>query len=114
MQKFKLPPDILSEISFHLVRNMEPRLHNIIREVMDTVTKEAREELQKLVAAQAGASYESADKLKDLRKSIARLDQRVAEMTEALQPPAEVNIKPKTISLTAEEEALIKSIRGDK
>ena len=31
---------------------------------MDTVTKEAREELQKLVAAQAGASYESADKLK--------------------------------------------------
>ena len=114
MKSFQLPPEILSEIAFHLVGNMEPRLHNIIRDVMDSVTMESREDLQKLVAAQAGASYESADKLKDLRKSIARLDQRVAEMTEALQPPAEVNIKPKTISLTAEEEALIKSIRGDK
>ena len=114
MQKFKLPPDILSEISFHLVSNMEPRLHNIIREVMDTVTKEAREELQKMVAAQAGASYENADKLKALRDSITRLQHCVAQMAENMPFPAEPNIKSKTISLTAEEEALIKSIRGDK
>jgi hypothetical protein len=42
------------------------------------------------------------------------LEQRGAEMTEAFQPSAEVNVKPKTISLTAEEEARIKSIRGNK
>ena len=47
MKTFQLPPELVSEISFHLVSNMEPRLHKIIREVMDTVTKEARDELQK-------------------------------------------------------------------
>ena len=114
MKTFQLPPDLVSEISFHLVKNMEPRLHNIIREIMDTVTKEARDELGKLVAAQAGAHYESADKLKALRDSINRLQHCVAQMAENMTPPAEVTIKSKTISLTAEEEALIKSIRGDK
>ena len=114
MKTFQLPPDLVSEISFHLVKNMEPRLHNIIREIMDTVTKEARDELGKLVAAQAGAHYESADKLKALRDSINRLQHCVAQMAENMPPPAEPNIKSKTISLTAEEEALIKSIRGDK
>ena len=114
MKTFQLPPDLVSEISFHLVKNMEPRLHNIIREIMDTVTKEARDELQKMVAAQAGASYENSDKLKALRDSINRLQHCVAQMAENMPPPAEPNIKSKTISLTAEEEALIKSIRGDK
>ena len=114
MKTFQLPPDLVSEISFHLVKNMEPRLHNIIREIIDTVTKEARDELQKMVAAQAGASYENADKLKALRDSINRLQHCVAQMAENMPPPAEPNIKSKTISLTAEEEALIKSIRGDK
>lgn len=121
MKTFQLPPEILSEIAFHLVGNMEPRLHNIIRDVMDSVTMESRDELQKLVAAQAGASYESADKLKDLRKSIARLEQRVAELAEASQPLPEAALKANTkkssrlpVMLTAEEEALIQSIRGDK
>ena len=114
MQKFKLPPDILSEISFHLVSNMEPRLHNIIRDVMDTVTKEAREELQRMVAAQAGASHESADKLKALRDSVTRLQHCVAQMAENMPPPSEVTRATKMIGLTAEEERLIKSLRGDK
>ena len=114
MKTFQLPPDLVSEISFHLVKNMEPRLHNIIREVMDTVTKEARDELQKLVAAQAGAHYESADKVKALRDSITRLQHCVAQMAENMPTSAEPNIKSKTITLTPEEEALIKSIRGDK
>ena len=114
MKTFQLPPDLVSEICFHLVKNMEPRLHNIIREVMDTVTKEARDELQKLVAAQAGAHYESADKLKALRDSITRLQHCVAQMAENIPTSAEPNIKSKTITLTPEEEALIKSIRGDK
>ena len=114
MEKFKLPPDIVSEISFHLVRNMEPRLHNIIRDVMDSVTMESREELQKLVAAQAGAHYESAEKLKALRESITRLQHCVGQMAENMPTSTEPNIKSKTITLTPEEEALIKSIRGDK
>ena len=114
MKTFQLPPDLVSEISFHLVKNMEPRLHNIIREIMDTVTKEARDELQKLVAAQAGAHYESADKLKALRDSITRLQHCVAQMAENMPTSAEPNIKSKTITLTPEEEALIKSIRGNK
>ena len=114
MKTFQLPPDLVSEISFHLVKNMEPRLHNIIREIMDTVTKEARDELQKLVAAQAGAHYESADKLKALRDSITRMQHCVAQMAENMPTSAEPNIKSKTITLTPEEEALIKSIRGDK
>ena len=114
MKTFQLPPELLSEISFHLVGNMEPRLHKIIREVMDTVTMEAREELQKMIAAQAGASYESADKLKALRDSINRLQHCVAQMAENMPPRAEITVKSKTISLTPQEEALIKSIRGDK
>ena len=114
MKTFQLPPDLVSEICFHLVKNMEPRLHNIIREVMDTVTKEARDELQKLVAAQAGAHYESADKLKALRDSITRLQHCVAQMAENMPTSAEPNIKSKTITLTPEEESLIKTIRGNK
>ena len=114
MKEFKLPPDILSEIAFHLVGNMEPRLDNIIRDVINSATMEPREELQKLVAAQAGAHYESGVKLKALRDSIDRLQHCVAQMAEKMPPPAELNIKSKTISLTPEEEALIKSIRGNK
>ena len=70
MKEFKLPPDILSEIAFHVVGNMEPRLHMIIRDVIDSVTLEAREELQKMVAAQAGAHCDSADKLKALQERL--------------------------------------------
>ena len=114
MKTFQLPPDLVSEICFHLVKNMEPRLHNIIRDVMDSVTMESREELQKLVAAQAGASYESADKLKALRDSVTRLQHCVAQMAENMPPPGEVTRATKMIGLTAEEERLIKSLRGDK
>ena len=114
MKTFQLPPDLVSEICFHLVKNMEPRLHNIIRDVMDSVTMESREELQKLVSAQAGAHYESADKLKALRDSVTRLQHCVAQMAENMPPPSEVTRATKMIGLTSEEERLIKSLRGDK
>ena len=114
MKEFKLPPDILSEIAFHVVGNMEPRLHMIIRDVIDSVTLEAREELQKMVAAQAGAHYDSADKLKALQETVARLEQLVARTYESCPPPVEVTRVTKMIGLTAEEEALIMKLRGDK
>ena len=67
-----------------------------------------------MVAAQAGAHYDSADKLKALQETVARLEHLVAQMSGSCPPPVEVTSIQNMVGLTAEEEALIKKLRGDK
>ena len=84
----------------------------IIRDVIDSVTLEAREELQKMVPAKPERITTAQTSSRLCRKRLL-VEHLVARMSSSC-PPVEVTRVQNMVGLTAEEEALIKKLRGDK
>ena len=112
MDKVQLSPAQLQEISVHLRYNLETSLHEMINEAFAQIKHEAQSNLMREFQEVVSSFRRSQDQVSELALAVERINGQMRKWREEEPKPKKSSRLP--VMLTAEEEALIKSIRGDK
>ena len=112
MDKVHLGPSQLQEISVHLKHNLEPSIHEIIREAFAQIKHETQNNLMREFQEVVSGFRRSQEQVSEFALAVERINGQMHQWREQEPKPKRSSRLP--VMLTAEEEALIKSIRGDK
>ena len=112
MDKVHLAPSQLQEISVHLKHNLEPSIHEMIREAFAQIKHETQNNLMREFQEVVSGFRRSQEQVSELALAVERINGQMHQWREQEPKPKRSSRLP--VMLTAEEEALIKSIRGDK
>ena len=112
MDKVQLAPSQLQEISVHLKHNLEPAVHDMIRSAFAQIKHETQNNLMREFQDVVSGFRRSQEQVSELSLAVERINGQMRKWREEEPKPKKSSRLP--VMLTAEEEALIKSIRGDK
>ena len=107
-----LSPAQLQEISVHLKHNLEPSLHEMIQQAFAQIKHETQSNLLREFQDVVSGFRRSQEQVSELALAVERINGQMRKWREEEPKPKKTSRLP--VMLTAEEEALIKSIRGDK
>ena len=96
----------------HLKHNLEPSLHKMIHEAFAQIKHETQSNLMREFQEVVSGFRRSQDQVSELALAVERINGQMRKWREEDPKPKKSSRLP--VMLTAEEEALIKSIRGDK
>ena len=112
MDKVQLDHAQLQEISVHLKHNLEPTLHAIINDAFAQIKHETQNNLIREFQEVVMGFRRSQDQVSKLALAVESINGQMRIWRD--EEPKTKKSSRLPVMLTAEEEALIKSIRGDK
>ena len=96
----------------HLKHNLEPSLHEMIQQAFGQIKHETQSNLLREFQDVVSGFRRSQEQVSELALAVERINGQMRKWREEEPKPKKTSRLP--VMLTAEEEALIKSIRGDK
>ena len=112
MDTVQLAPAQLQKVSVHLKHNLEQTLHEMIREAFAQIKHETQNNLMREFQEVVSGFPRSQEQASELTLAVERINGQMRQWRE--QEPKSKRSSRLPVMLTAEEEALIKSIRGEK